>query len=209
MKIEVVGAGFGRTGTLSFKLALEQLGFGPCYHMLEVFGRPEHVRAWAAAVHGELPDWDTLFADYRSTCDWPACEWWAEIKAANPGAKVVLTRRDPHRWYESMTQTIFVAIERPLPVDDELMAQHMTGVRTMIRGRFDNRLDDEDHVLSVLAAHEQSVIDAVPPEELLVYDVAQGWDPLCAFLGVDVPDTEFPRTNTTDEFRAMLGIEAG
>jgi hypothetical protein len=208
MTLDVVGAGFGRTGTLSFKLALEQLGFGPCYHMLEVFATPAHVEVWAEALDGTTPDWHALFAAYRSTCDWPACAYWREIKTANPSAKVVLTRRDPNAWYESMCRTIFEVLRRPFTGDDPLAARNMESNRILILERtFGGRPDDRDHTLGVLAAHERDVIASVPAGELLVFDVADGWEPLCAFLGVPVPAEPFPRTNTADDFRTMAGLD--
>jgi hypothetical protein len=206
--LEVIGAGFGRTGTLSFKLALEQLGLGPCYHMLEVFGNADHVAAWDAAIAGEPVDWVTLLQGYRSTCDWPACTFWRELRSANPDARVVLTRRDPDAWYRSMTRTIFESLDRPVEDGaDPVMVDHQMMVRKLVlEHTFGGDLSRE-HALAVLRAHEQDVISAVPPDELLVYDVAEGWGPLCAFLGVPVPDEPFPNTNTTADFRTMVGLD--
>ena len=208
MALAVIGAGFGRTGTLSFKLALEQLGLGPCYHMLEVFGNAAHLQAWDTAIAGEPVDWDLVLGGYRSTCDWPACTFWRELKGANPGAKVVLTRRDPDAWYRSMTRTIFESLERPVEDGaDPMMVEHQLMVRKLILERtFGGDLGHE-HVLGVLAAHEQDVIGALAPEELLVYDVAEGWGPLCDFLGTPMPDEPFPNTNTTADFRTMVGLD--
>jgi hypothetical protein len=207
MTLAVIGAGFGRTGTLSFKQALETLGFGPTYHMLEVFGKDDHVDAWAAAVAGEPVDWDELLAGYRSTCDWPACTFWRELLAANPGARVVLTRRDPDAWYRSITKTIFESMDRPMEDADPGMVAHQQMTRALLVERTFGGDLDRDHVLGVLAAHERDVIASVPAADLLVYDVAEGWDPLCAFLGVEVPAEPFPNTNTTAEFRAMVGLD--
>jgi len=208
MPLEVIGAGFGRTGTLSFKLALEQLGLGPCYHMLEVFGNAEHTSTWSAAIAGEPVNWGALLDGYRSTCDWPACTFWRELRAANPGAKVVLTRRDPDAWYTSMSATILESLDRPVEDDaDPLMIDHQLMTRKLIVERTFGGDLGREHILAVLAAHEQDVIGSVPPEELLVYDVAEGWEPLCAFLGVPVPTEPFPNTNTTADFRTMVGLD--
>jgi hypothetical protein len=208
MPLEVIGAGFGRTGTLSFKLALEQLGLGPCYHMLEVFGSADHISTWSDAIAGEPVAWDALLDGYRSTCDWPACTFWRDLRAANPGAKVVLTRRDPDAWYTSMGATIFESLARPVKDDAEAMMvdQHRMTRELILERTFGGDLGRE-HVLAVLAAHERDVISSVPPEELLVYDVAEGWEPLCAFLGVPVPAEPFPNTNTTADFRTMVGLD--
>ena len=208
MPLAVIGAGFGRTGTLSFKLALEQLGLGPCYHMLEVFGKADHIATWSAAVAGEPIDWGALLDGYRSTCDWPACTFWRELRAASPGAKVVLTRRDPEAWYTSMSATILETLDRPVDDDaDPLMVDHQLMTRKLILDRTFAGDVSREHALEVLAAHEQNVIASVSPTELLVYDVTEGWEPLCAFLDVPVPDEPFPNTNTTSDFRTMAGLD--
>jgi Sulfotransferase domain len=107
MTIEVLGAGFGRTGTMSLKVALEELGVGPCYHMIELFGHPEHVELWEAASQGKAVNWDELFSGYRATTDWPACSFYEELMEKYTDAKVILTVRNPDRWYESTYNTIY------------------------------------------------------------------------------------------------------
>ena len=132
MKLEIVGAGFGRTGTLSLKLALEQLGIGPCYHMMEVFGKPDHIRLWAAATRGETPDWDTLFANYRSTVDWPGCAFWQDLAAKNPDSKVLLSYRDSDAWYDSFNNTIYQAMLREAPPEPAWVGEHLEMTRELI-----------------------------------------------------------------------------
>jgi hypothetical protein len=107
MSLKVIGAGFGRTGTLSLKRALEQLGFGPCYHMAETRHHPDHDAAWLALARGETTDWHSVLTDYQATVDWPGVHFWKMLAAANPDAKIILTVRDPDRWYDSADQTIF------------------------------------------------------------------------------------------------------
>jgi hypothetical protein len=201
--LDVIGPGFGRTGTMSMKAALERLGFGPCYHMTEVYERG-HVDAWIDIIEGGPPDWDRVFDGFRATVDWPASAFWKSIKAASPAAKVVLTRRDPDAWYESINNTIFQALRAPS--DDPERARWRVYTRKLILGQtFGNQLD-RDNVVAVLRAHEADVVASVPPDELLVYEVGDGWEPLCAFLGVPVPDEPFPHSNTTDEFRVWTGL---
>jgi hypothetical protein len=202
--LDVIGPGFGRTGTMSCKAALEQLGFGPCYHMLEVYERG-HIDAWTRAINGEEPDWDTLFRGYRAAVDWPACSFWKQLLALNPGAKVVLTRRDPDAWFDSMRQTIFQAL-RADSDDPERMRWRVQTRRLIFEKTFANRFDRES-VIAVLKAHEADVVASVAPADLLVFDVADGWEPLCGFLGVPVPDTPFPRSNSTAEFRVWTGLD--
>ena len=107
MPLSVIGAGFGRTGTMSLKLALDQLGFGPCYHMTEVFKNPKASGYWEAAADGKPIDWEEVFAGYRSTVDWPGATFYKQLADAYPEAKVILTERDAEAWFESTQATIF------------------------------------------------------------------------------------------------------
>ncbi|MEO3870156.1 sulfotransferase family protein [Nonomuraea sp. B12E4] len=102
-----MGAGFGRTGTASLKAALELLGYGPCYHMSVVIAEPYRVRQWLEVGEGRSRDWDTVFTGFRSALDWPAAAYWRELAEHYPDAKVVLTVRDPQRWWDSVSATIF------------------------------------------------------------------------------------------------------
>jgi len=207
MAIEVVGAGFGRTGTTSLKIALEKLGFDKCYHMFEVRAHPEHVPLWAAAHRGEKVDWDALFAGYRATVDWPSCNLWRELAAFYPEAKVILTTRDPERWYESIMNTIYPSsMDAASSTDPTARAFGTWAVEIIWNRVFDGRMQDKAHVLDVLRRHEADVRASVPAGRLLVFDAAQGWAPLCRFLGKPVPEEPYPRLNTTDDFRTMRGM---
>jgi hypothetical protein len=197
MTLSVIGAGFGRTGTMSLKLALEQLGVGPCYHMVEVFKNPQAPTWWAEAADGK-PDWAKIFQGYSSTVDWPNATFYAELADAYPQAKVILTERDPEAWFASTQATIFAG---GVPPDiDQPFAQMF---RKVIARLFDFRMDDHDHVIEVYKRHNAQVRAGIPADRLLVYEVARGWEPLCGFLGVPVPDTPMPKVNSTEEFRAM------
>ena len=197
MSLSVVGAGFGRTGTLSLKLALEQLGFAPCHHMVEVFGNPDQAPVWHKAARGEKVDWDALLAGYRASVDWPSCHFWREL-AAHPDAKVILSTAIRNAGTKHF-ETIFRVMENPPPRGERTvlgMAKYIVREKT-----FGGRT--EAHVLDVLARHEAEVKRMIAPERLLVFDVAEGWEPLCRFLGVAVPEGAFPRTNSTEEFLTM------
>jgi hypothetical protein len=205
VKLEVIGAGFGRTGTMSFKAALDRLGLGPTYHMIEVYANEGHAEIWTDVINGAPLDNVTLFEKYRSVCDWPACAFWRDIRASNPQAKVVLTTRDPDVWYDSIANTIFLALEAES--DDEALNRWRIQTRKLIfEQTFGNDLG-RDNVTRVLRAHESDVIASVPSDELLVYDVSHGWEPLCDFFGLPVPDEPFPRTNSTAEFRQWTGLD--
>lgn len=210
--MRVIGAGFGRTGTLSLKTALERLGFGPCHHMTEVMERPEQIRRWIALGEGRPVDWDDLLGGYDSCVDWPSAAYWRELSEHYPEAKVVLTVRDPERWLASMQATILKQRGRgggfrgramyrlsALLGTDFAAFVKMTGLT--VGGRsFGGGGYDPEHLLKSFRAHTNEVTAVIPPERLLVYEVRQGWEPLCGFLGVPVPDEPFPRINDTADF---------
>jgi hypothetical protein len=198
MPLEVIGVGMGRTGTHSLKLALTRLGFGPCHHMTELIGSEEHTRLWRAHVRGESPGWEKLYAGYRSAVDWPTAHYWRELAAAYPDAKLVLTVRDPESWHKSVVATIANAMTAGN--NPESFAVKVIGNEV-----FGGRILDRAHAIAVYEAHNAAVKSAFGPDRLLVYEVAEGWEPLCAHLGVPVPDEPFPLTNTTAEFRAHFG----
>jgi hypothetical protein len=203
MALKVIGAGFGRTGTLSFKAALEELGFGPCYHMLEVRKHETHSRDWHHAVDHEDTDWQQLLSGYQSAVDWPACYFWRQLIDAFPDAKVILTVRDADRWYDSISQTILPALQEP-PTNPD---RHAMGQAVIMNGTFAGRLDDRAYATEIFTRHIAAVQASVPPEKLLTYEVAEGWGPLAEFLSVPVPKSEFPRVNSTAEFRVMVGLD--
>jgi hypothetical protein len=195
MTLSVVGAGFGRTGTLSLKMALEQLGIGRCYHMVEVFQKPEAPEQWRAAGDGEGADWDTIFDGYSATVDWPGATFYREIADHYPKAKVILTERDADAWFKSTQATIFA---NDLGGGDGSPFAQM--FKAVIGKLFDGRLHDRDHCIAVYRAHNAEVRRVIPAERLLVYEVAQGWGPLCDFLKLPTPDTPMPKVNSTEEF---------
>jgi len=204
MSLEVVGAGFGRTGTLSLKVALERLGLGPCYHMLEVHKDPSHAGLWSDAADLEPPDWSTLFEGWGSVVDWPACYFWRELAGHFPTAKVLLSVRDADRWYDSVMATIFRALSREFPegAPEPMVRQGAMAKKIVVDLTFGGRLDDRAHAIEVYERHNQAVRDAFAgSDRLLEFEAVQGWAPLCAFLGKPVPDEDFPRVNDTASFQ--------
>src|SRR5919106_3721554 len=217
MTIEVIGAGFGRTGTMSLKVALEELGIGPCYHMIELFGHPEHVELWEAASRGKPVDWEKLFSGYRATTDWPACSFYKELMARYPDAKVILTVRDPDRWYESTRTTIYGmsgASSSPLFSLAAVFVPRIRRIRGAVlmvsklawEDMFGGRFEDKEHAIEVFEGWNEEAKERVPAERLLVYDVKEGWGPLCEFLGVGVPDKPFPHLNDAEVFRGKIRL---
>jgi hypothetical protein len=207
MTLKVVGAGLGRTGTHSLKLALEQLLGGPCYHMLEVFGRPDDIPVWRAAVNGDMPDWNSFLSDYRATVDWPACAFWREISAANPDAVVLLSSRDTDGWWTSANNTIFQIVHREFPPEDLYGRAQMDMALDMLTKTFTPKWQDESESKRAYEAHNADVRASVPADRLIDYRPGDGWEPICEKLGLPVPAEPFPHVNTTDEFRAMSGME--
>lgn len=206
MSLKVIGAGFGRTGTLSLKSALEKLGFGPCYHMMEVMARPDHVAMWHGLAFGKPIDWDVLFAEFAATVDWPACTFWRELADHYPDAKVLLSVRDPEAWWRSMNDTIYQAMtitlsDRMPPV----MKQQLEMARKLVAtDTFSDRFEDKAHAIAVFQRHTENVRANIDPKRLLVYEVKEGWAPLCRFLGVPPPAEPFPRLNDTATTQAMI-----
>ena len=202
MALKIVGSGLGRTGTKSLHTALPMLGFGPCHHMVEVFTHPESVPLWIEAGHGR-PNWDAIFADYQSMVDYPGAHYWRQLAAHYPDAKVLHSVRDPDKWFDSTQATIFApggAASAPGP-----MADFFNSFAGDIRPHMADRAFMTDHD----RRHTEEVIAAIPPERLLVYEVGQGWEPLCAFLGVPVPAEPFPSENSRAEFIARTAAMRG
>ena len=132
MTIKVIGAGFGRNGTLSLKHALEQLGFSRCYHMMELDQSKDEDLAWLALHRGERVDLDRLFEGYQASVDWPSCNFWREQMAWYPEAKVILSERDPEAWYRSIMNTIYPGSLAMRSSDDPMMKRRSEMVFELI-----------------------------------------------------------------------------
>ncbi len=199
MTLRVIGAGVGRTGTYSLKLAINRLGLGPCHHMEEVlFKLPVQVPLWVEAAKGHA-DWSAIYKGYNSAVDWPTAGFFRELNAAYPASKFVLTLRDPENWAESFSHTIYKLIYGPDKPPEELREWLALGIDVIAKTGFPPGLD-RAALIAAFNAHNDAVKALIPAERLLVYQVKEGWEPLCAFLGVPVPDEEFPRTNDRGEF---------
>ena len=216
--LEIIGAGLGRTGTLSLHAALERLGFAPCDHMTNNFAHPERFTLWLEAVRrkraGEAIDWRPLFNGYRATLDWPGAYFWQELLAAHPDAKVILTVRDPDRWYDSARATIYAGAQARSATPWARVLYGLLGrinlragngfrtvQETVWEGTFGGRFADRDYAIRVFAEQNRDVMATVPSERLLVFDVKEGWEPLSRFLGVPVPLGEpFPHVNDAADF---------
>jgi hypothetical protein len=209
MTLKIIGSGFGRTGTRSLKEALEILGYAPCHHMEEVFANPPQVAYWQAVAARQPVDWEEVFAGYVAQIDWPGAHVWRETAAAFPEAKVIHSVRPPDVWWRSFSKTIgkLMTLQSTLPLPPHLAA--MTGAMDVVLGdwTFAGKWADRDAAVAAFQRREAEVRAAIPAERLLVFDVAQGWEPLCRFLGVAVPDTPFPNRNQLDQFWSNVGGE--
>jgi hypothetical protein len=206
--LRVVGAGLGRTGTNSLKVALEQLLEGPCYHMFEVIQRPSDTPVWHAAALGESVDWEALFADYVATVDWPAAAYWREIHAANPDALVLLSTRDSaETWWGSMSRTIVATLSRPVPAEETEDVKRRAMIVEMMKARFTADFANREAAIAAYEAHNEEVRRSVGPERLIEWQPSNGWEPICAALELPAPPTPFPHENTTDDFRSALGLD--
>ncbi len=201
MGLEIIGAGFGRTGTSSLRSALVHLGFGPCHHMYEVRDHPEQLAGWQAAAQGRPVDWDLVFRGYRSQTDWPGARYWRELAGHFPTARVILSVRDPDSWFDSIEATInrFFA-GRGNHRSPHLNAMAEMGYETIAVQVFGGRLTDRAHAKRVFEEHVAAVQAEIAPERLLTFDPRDGWGPLCDFLGVAVPKIPFPWVNISQDF---------
>ena len=203
MTLEVIGAGLGRTGTHSLKLALEILGLGPCHHMEEVIkNAPVQVPLWSTAVGGNA-DWSAAYDGYRSAVDWPTAAFWKELSEIHPDARFVLTVREPEKWYESFTGTIHRLLSTIEEAPEEVrpfleMGKDVTSKSGICAGM------TKEELIDAFNAHCHAVKEAISSERLLVYEVKDGWGPLCEFLEKPVPVEPFPKTNSREEFWEKL-----
>ena len=208
--MKVFGAGFGRTGTMSLKFALEKLRIGPCYHMREVVSRPSHIKLWYDISRGEHPNWNRLFSDFNSAVDFPVCLFYKQLINKFPEAKFILTLRDFDTWYISTANTIY-KVPSILPDWFEKVVYPIRmfivmQVNLIWVGLFKNNFSDRDSTKLVYYEHIESVKKIIPADKLLIYNVKEGWEPLCEFLDVDVPDIPFPKVNDTAEMLRNFAI---
>ena len=202
MTLRVIGAGIGRTGTTSLKSALEKLLGGRCYHMHEVFPRPDDVPVWHAAALGEMPNWDDFLKEFVAAIDWPASAYWEELAQAYPDALIILsTRADSETWWRSASNTIIPA---SFQADDSPWRRM---VFAMFKHRFTEDVENKAAAIAAYETHNAHVRATAPAERLLEWQAEEGWAPLCAALKLAVPDEPFPHSNTSAEFQESIGSE--
>ncbi|MBO6689013.1 MAG: sulfotransferase family protein [Alphaproteobacteria bacterium] len=209
MALKVIGAGFGRTGTLSMKAALEQLGYDKCHHMLEVFPSDAQLNMWHRISQGDTPDWDAVFDGFQASVDFPSSGYWRELAEHYPDAKIILTTRSFDSWYESANETIW-PVSRDIPGWLTVVPK-VRKIKQMTYGAiwdrlFGGRFENKEAARQVFEQHEADVKATFPAERLLVFHPKEGWEPLCTFLGKPVPEGDFPNVNDRAEFKKRIAI---
>jgi len=203
MSLKVIGAGLGRTGTMSLKIALEKLLGSPCYHMTELFNHlEEHTPLWHAAARGEAVDWDKVFKGYVAAVDEPVSTQWESIADYYPDALIILSVRDPESWWKSASSTILPVKQNP--PDDLSPARRawLDMVLESYKAIYPYGFSQPHAAMKAFTAHIDKVRHLVPARRLLVWQVSDGWEPICQALNLPVPKEPFPRSNSTEEFKA-------
>lgn len=212
--MQLIGAGLPRTGTLSQKVALEMLGVGPCYHMVNVLGNLDVVPNWRRALDGDAP-WEEIFDGFEATVDWPGSFFYGELAELYPDAKVLLGVRNGDSWARSMRATIWGVLY------GDILIRYLSSARTLVdpkwrdfiemvkemwerSGLMSGEITSDEWMSSAMHRYHEEVQRTVPSDRLLVWSVTDGWEPLCEFLDVPVPDVPFPHLNDADEFADRL-----
>ena len=217
MSIRVIGAGFPRTGTTTLKKALEQLGYDETYHFKDLIAKPKKLKYWKELEHDGQTDFETLFDGYQATVDFPGYPYYKILLQKYPNAKVVLTKRDFESWYESTSKTIWKAGPQTVLAKVALLSKMIFSeslrdtfkcikfMRSTYLGKqFGSNFASKSNAETVFFNHIKEVSEYVPKEQLLVYEVAEGWQPLCDFLNVDIPNEPFPHLNKKEHFHEMV-----
>jgi hypothetical protein len=217
MSIKIIGAGFPRTGTTTLKRSLETLGFSHVYHMKELLVNPHKLYLWKTLSETGDTDWETLYDGYDATVDFPGYPWYKEHMKKYPDARVILTVRDFESWYKSVDSTVFRAGPQTPGEKIKMMGKLLTSGRarnvvkcikffkkTFFANELQGQFEDKEYAKSVWEKHIAEVKATVPADKLLVYDVRDGWGPLCKFLGVEEPKDPLPHLNKKENFKEML-----
>ncbi|MBT8257500.1 MAG: sulfotransferase family protein [Bacteroidia bacterium] len=217
MSIKIIGAGCPRTGTTTLKRSLETLGYSRVYHMKELLVNPQRLKYWEQLDATGDTDWDALYDGFDATVDFPGYPWYKEHMKRYPDAKVILTVRDFDSWYKSVDSTVFRAGpqtpgEKIKMLTKLLLSSRARKVvkcikffkRTFFADRLHNKFGDKEYARKFWEGHIEDVKASVPADNLLIYDVRDGWGPLCAFLGVAEPADPLPHLNKKENFKEML-----
>ncbi len=218
MSIKIIGAGFPRTGTSTLKECLQILGYSKTYHMKELLVNPEDLHYWTTLKETGTTDWDKLYNGFAATVDFPGYPWYKQHMKQYPDAKVILTVRPFEKWYTSINSTIKNAGPKTLPQKLMAMAKLAVSARfrkvikcvkfakqTIFAEELQGKIEDKAEAEKIFDKHIADVKAYVPAEKLLVWDVSDGWAPLCNFLNKAIPNDTFPHANKKENFKEMLG----
>jgi len=217
MAIKIIGAGFPRTGTMTLKTALEILGFNKTYHYKDLIADSKKLRFWLELENTGQTDFDALFKGFEATVDFPGYPYYKILLKKYPDAKVILTKRDFEKWYESTYKTIWKSARKPI-IDRlklfirKLFNKNLRAIfkcikfmrRVYLKDQFNNNFSSKAHAKNIFFKHIEEVITYVPKKQLLVYDVSEGWEPLCHFLEIPIPNQAFPHLNKKEHFHEMV-----
>lgn len=217
MTLKIIGAGLARTGTKSLKQALELLGFGRCFHVVELLQDPARLSYLDMKNPVGSDNWDGFFDGFEAAVDYPACYYYETLLQQNPKAKVILTVREPEAWYASVRDTVYRGKPKGFKdiarlVKNLIFSADMRKVSPVFmyndkliwQGQFESKFEDKDFAIGVYKRHVAQVKETVPVDQLLVYDIKGGWEPLCSFLDRPIPSTPFPHTNTKAELNCKM-----
>lgn len=217
MALKVIGAGGPRTGTASLKVALETLGFGKCYHMEWVFNNTHHVKYWQELYETGKTDFDALFDGFQSTVDFPGHLNYKVFMEQYPDAKVILSERDPELWYESSLKTVYSVTPKTFFEKLGMLGKmirsrrfrELAGAFRLVekyiwKGFYGNQFSNKEKAIALFKQHNEEVKAHVPEDRLLIFRPEQGWEPLCEFLGVPVPEVPYPKKNQRKDFQEQL-----
>jgi hypothetical protein len=212
MSIKLIGAGFPRTGTMSLKRAIEELGFGPCYHMIDFVRDNSTIDFWEAKFKKQNSDWSSLLSQHVSIVDFPGSLFYKELIKYYPKAKIILTVRESDSWYESVRSTVIStgknAESTKISEAEKLRVENFKRMRQLIWGEvFEGRQNDKTYMIERYEMHNAEVRELVPSSKLLEYSVKEGWNPLASFLETEIPDSSFPHANVRADFHGMLANE--
>jgi hypothetical protein len=218
MNVRVIATGLPRTGTSSLKAALQEIGYGPCQHMENLFNTPRLVGLWIELFETGTTDFNALLEGFQSTSDFPGCLHYQKLMEVHPDAKIILNQRDPEQWYESIVKTIYAVVPRTEEEKANLnekakqspkfagMAKGLKFVDDyLLSGFLGGNILDKDDAIKRYLAHEAEVKAFVPADRLLELPLGAGWKPLCEFLDVPVPTSEYPFKNKRNDFLKQLG----
>lgn len=217
MNLEIIGTGLARTGTMSLKMALEHLTGDKCFHMIELLKAPKRIEIVKKGYKTNTIEWEKFYEGYSSAVDYPTCLYYKELTKKNENIKVIHTTREFESWYESVKETVYRG--KPKSMKDilrliknmmfssdyrKVAPVFMFNDKLIWSGQFQSRFEDKSFMKEIYFEHEEAVKSNIKPEQLLMYNIKDGWEPLCEFLGYPIPEIEFPRANERLEFNRKM-----